>query len=128
MQHEAIHGTIKARDIDYMSQHITEGEVYQITNFNVIPNKPRYKIIPHTTMLQFARAISFAPITTLITDIPMHRFYFVDFDQLPSRTDVHDILSGIINYNIISSLILIDNYLNFSVLISFPLHQMLYGC
>ncbi|PON97499.1 Nucleic acid-binding, OB-fold containing protein [Trema orientale] len=95
-EHEAIHGTIKARDADQISQQITEGEVYRITNFNVAPNKPKYKVVPHAAMLQFARATSFALITTPTTNIPIHKFYFVDFNQLLSRTDINDVLSDII--------------------------------
>ena len=101
-QHEGIHGTIRGRDADYISQKIAEGEVYQITNYNIAPNKPKYKIGPHTAMLQFARATSFALITTPTIIIPMHKFYFVDFNQLPSRTDVNDILSCTSNYSITS--------------------------
>ncbi|PON92278.1 Nucleic acid-binding, OB-fold containing protein, partial [Trema orientale] len=93
-EHEAIHGTAKARDAEYILQQIVEGQVYRVSNFNVAPNKPKYKIVPHNAMLQFARATSFIPITTLTANIPMHKFYFIDFDQLPSRIDIHDILSG----------------------------------
>ena len=73
--------------------------MYRISNFNVVPNKVRYRIVPHNAMLQFAKATSFIPITTLMKNIPMHKFCFVDFDQLPSKTNIHDILLGIINYN-----------------------------
>ena len=101
---------------------MTEGEIYGVSNFNVTPNKPKYKIVPHIAMLQFAIATSFTPITTPTTNIPMHKFYFVDFNHLPSRTDVHDILSGIISPNtiLLRIQIFINTHLKFFILIFFP--------
>jgi len=56
--------------------------MYDINNFFVTQNKPAYKVVPHPTMLQFARATVFLPVMEDTLPIPFHRFYFTEFDQL----------------------------------------------
>ncbi|PON80037.1 hypothetical protein PanWU01x14_004870 [Parasponia andersonii] len=41
----------RARDADHILQQITEGEIYQVNNFNIAPDKPKYKIVLHIAML-----------------------------------------------------------------------------
>jgi len=94
MQHEAIQGTIRAKDSDIISEKIQLGNIYDISNFFVTQNKPTYKTVPHIAMLQFARATSFTLITEEPPPIPFHKFYFTEFDQLQQRVNTIEILSG----------------------------------
>ena len=45
-------------------------------------------------MLQFARSTIFKNVEEDIPEIPQHKFNFVEFDQLTSKIDINDLLSG----------------------------------
>ena len=45
-------------------------------------------------MLQFAISTVFKNVEEDIPEIPQHKFNFVEFDQLTSKIDINDILSG----------------------------------
>ena len=45
-------------------------------------------------MLQFARSTVFKEVEEDIPQIPQYKFNFVEYDQLTSRVDINDILSG----------------------------------
>ena len=109
MQHETIHATIKARDVDIVSSKIQIGNVYEIRRFFVDQSKQKYKVVPHGAMLQFTRATTFVVITHDTPSIPLHKFNFIEFDQLSSRIEDNHILSGNnLNYFICTNSILLN--------------------
>ena len=48
-------------------------------------------------MLQLTRATTFAIITEERPSIPLHKFNFIEYDQLPARIDNNTVLTGIIS-------------------------------
>jgi len=94
LQDEAIHGLVRAKDADFITNKIQVGNIYEISNFFVTNNKQRYKIVPHRAMLQFARSTLFKEVEEDIPQIPQYKFNFVEYDQLTSRVDINDLLSG----------------------------------
>ena len=94
IQDEAIHGFIRAKDVEFITNKIQVGNIYEISNFFITNNKLRYMIVTHVAMLQFARSTIFKNVEDDIPEIPQLKFNFVEFDQLTQKTDINYLLSG----------------------------------
>ena len=78
-----------------MSQIIEEGNIYEINNFFINWNKPRYKIVPHVAMLRIARANVFKHVLEDMPEIPRQKFNFFEFHLISQRIDINYVLSGL---------------------------------
>ena len=94
MQDEAIHGFIRAKYVEFITNKIQVGNIYEISNFFITNNKSRYKIVSHVAMLQFARSTVFKNVEDDIPEIPQLKFNFVEFDQLIPKVDINNLLSA----------------------------------
>lgn len=100
-QHETIHATVKARDVEIVKPKIEIGKVYEIRQFFVDNNKQKYRVVPHTAMLQLTRATIFTAVAENTSSIPLNKFNFSEYDQLPSKINNTTVLTGEILYILI---------------------------
>ena len=107
-QHKAIHAFIRAFDAPHITNKIEADSIYKIGNFYVDINKNEYKIVVHARKIIFAHNTVFIPITEDVLDIPFNKFWLIDFDELQTRVNINQVLSGNIqNINYYFHIILI---------------------
>ena len=82
------------KNTEFITNKIQIGNIYEISNFFITNNKPRYKIVSHVAKLQFARSTVLKNGEDDIPQIPQLKFNFVEFDQLTPKVDINDLLSG----------------------------------
>lgn len=98
MQNDAIHASVKEGDYEEVSHRITEGNIYEITQFHTKRSPESYKIVPHAAQIWFNNRTIFNPIENVIPPIPQHRFYLIEYNHLHNRIDDDEILTGIKKY------------------------------
>ena len=94
LQHEAIHASVRAFDEPHITNKIKIGSIYKISNFYVDINKNEYQIVPHAGRITFARNTVFVPVVENVPDIPLNKFWFIDFEKLRARVNINKVLTG----------------------------------
>ncbi|KAL6289289.1 hypothetical protein ACE6H2_006799 [Prunus campanulata] len=92
----AIQATIREIDYDLVAPRIKAGCVYDINHFYTTKSKPSFQVVPHVASLIFNARTVFKKILNVQPTIPTHRFYFLDYNYLPSRINDNTILTDVL--------------------------------
>lgn len=79
-------------DKDYFDKLIEVGHCYKIIDYICEPAKQWMAALEHETTLKFGKFTKFEPIPD--EGFPSHYFNFVSYNQLQSRVNKHEILTG----------------------------------
>lgn len=86
--------TIRKHDIQQFKPKITEGIVYFIEKFNVIPSRDKYKVVDRKYMIQINKWTTIAETTYNVETIPYYCFEFCDFDCIKGKRNNDNCLIG----------------------------------
>jgi hypothetical protein len=75
---------------------IEEGEVYTISNFQVVDNKESYRVINHAYMINFQASTTIVKQPQKDYNIPFVKFEFLEFEDADMRANKVQILSDVI--------------------------------
>ncbi|VFQ71645.1 unnamed protein product [Cuscuta campestris] len=93
-----IHG-IKGNLSHLFRNTIVEGGIYSINNFGVTENRNSFRVVGDSKIMIQMNATSIVrPAPAQVTDIPLHRFDFLDFDKVPMRLGKDYILTDVVGH------------------------------
>lgn len=92
---DAIHGFMRQANCELLASSIVQGNTYGISHFFTSSSQSSYKIVPHPAQIHFTARTMIRHLPELSASIPMHRFYFVDYNHLAARLN-NQILSDVI--------------------------------
>lgn len=88
--------TIRKEDADELKCRITEGKVYLIEKFNVIPSRKKFVAVDRYYMIQLSKSTQLAEVEDNLEGIPLHSFYFSTFYEIDKKRYNDAILTGTI--------------------------------
>lgn len=68
--------------------------MYEISNFAVVNNKAKFRVVRHPHMINFLPVIVVKKLNDADYDIPLHRFQFLQFEDAHSCCNNDEQLSG----------------------------------
>lgn len=86
--------TIRKNDVQHFKALISEGTVYIIENFNVIPSRDKYKVVDRKYMIQVNKWTKVVEAPDNAESILSYCFEFSDFDYIKSKRNNDTCLLG----------------------------------
>ena len=94
--------TIPKRYVEYFSQQLQEGKIYDMRNFKVGQSKPSYRPVNHENMITFIQTIEVKEINAITVNISLYRFEFMNYNDIAVRYNDNTYLTCKYIYVIIS--------------------------
>lgn len=94
MQGDAIHDILSKIDYPFVYEKLKQGEVYSIFNIFVRRSQHNYKVVNSLIQAHFNARTLFVPLQNSLPQISEHRFYFLDYNQLPKHISDNTLLKG----------------------------------
>lgn len=95
LQGNTMQATIRKHDVEHFKQILSEGNVYVIENFNVIPSRDKYQVVNRKYMIQISNWTNIVEIKDDAASIPFHIFSFISFDNIRNKRHDDGCLLGI---------------------------------
>ncbi len=92
----SLQATIRKQDADEIRSRITEGSIYIIEKFNVVPNKKKYAAVDRRYMVQINKWTSLTLLEEGNEQLPLYSFNFIKFSDLQKERYNDTVLTGII--------------------------------
>ncbi|KAF8090000.1 hypothetical protein N665_0491s0005, partial [Sinapis alba] len=73
---------------------LTEGDIYEILQFMVLPNFRKQKFTTHPYLIQFTQQTTMKKIENINPSFPVHRFSFQKYNHLLRLATVNSYLPG----------------------------------
>ena len=87
-------GTISKQLIEHFKKMLTEGEVYHISGFIVVPTQFSYKISNHPFRIRLLKNTFIKLLDDANYSIPFERFEFLNFEDAKARVGDKTFLTG----------------------------------
>ncbi|XP_061996787.1 uncharacterized protein LOC133714637 isoform X2 [Rosa rugosa] len=82
---DAIHGITSEANYSSVSGKLKQGEIYLISDFYVRDSQDDYKVMDNSIQAHFNGKTKFKLLHNSFPQIPQHRFYLLDYNQLKNR-------------------------------------------
>ncbi|KAM5551507.1 hypothetical protein ABKV19_026384 [Rosa sericea] len=92
---DAIHGIVSEANYSSVSGKLKQGEVYLISDFYVRDSQEDYKVVDNSIQAHFNGKTKFKLLHNSFPQIPQHRFYLLEYNQLQDRIDKTDLLTDL---------------------------------
>ncbi|XP_062009997.1 uncharacterized protein LOC133726468 isoform X1 [Rosa rugosa] len=90
---DAIHGITSEANYSSVSGKLKQGEIYLISDFYVQDSQDDYKVMDNSIQAHFNGKTKFKLLHNSFPQIPQHRFYLLDYNQLKNRIDKTKLLT-----------------------------------
>ncbi|XP_020093386.1 uncharacterized protein LOC109713637 [Ananas comosus] len=92
----SMQATIRKQDAEDLKCRITEGKVYVIEKFSVIPTRKKFVAVDRYYMIQLSKSTQFTEVEDDSEGIPLHSFNFSTFYEINKKQHNDSILTDVV--------------------------------